>query len=75
MTNAELKREILAAMADLIEYNPDVRFGQLIGNLAVIARDPSPEAVWDMEDDELLLAVRSLTETFERRQAAIVATS
>ena len=60
MTSVELKREILRALADLVEQVPDdLRFGQLIANLADIARGPTPEAVWDMEDAELLEAARS----------------
>ena len=71
MTNSDLKREILQALSDLVEHTPDVRFGQLIANLAVIARGPAPEAVWDMEDDELLAAVKSHIEDFERRHAEV----
>jgi hypothetical protein len=37
---------------------PDMRVGQLIANLAVVARGTDPGAVWDMEDDELLSAVK-----------------
>jgi hypothetical protein len=71
MTNVELKREILRSLADLVEQTPDVRFGQLIANLSVIARGPTPEAVWDMEDDELLEAVKSHIEDHERRHAEV----
>ena len=70
MTNSGLKhRDIPPAfsLSELVEHTPDVRFGQLIANLAVIARGPEPEAVWDMEDDELLRAVRSHIEDYERR--------
>lgn len=71
MTNSELKRDILRALSELVEHAPDVRFGQLVANLAVIARGPTPEAVWDMEDDELLDAIRSHVEDYERRHAGV----
>jgi hypothetical protein len=71
MSNHELKHEILRALADLVEHTPDVRFGQLIANLAVIARGPTPEAVWDMEDAELLEAARSHLEDVERRHSRV----
>ncbi len=71
MTNLGLKQEILQTLSDLIEQIPDVRFGHLIANLAVIAKGPTPEAVWDMEDDELLEAVKSHIEDFERRHAEV----
>ena len=67
MTNVELKQEILQALSELVEHVPDVRFGQLIVNLSCIAREPTPEAVWDIEDDELLAAAESHLEDFRRR--------
>jgi len=72
MTSTESKREILRALSELVEHTPDVRFGQLIANLSVIARGPTPEAVWDMEDDELLEAVKSHIEDYDRRHAGAV---
>ncbi len=71
MTSSELKQDILRALSELVEHTPDVRFGQLIANLAVIARGPSPKSVWDMEDDELLEAVKTHIEDYERRQAGV----
>lgn len=72
MTSTELKHEILRTLSELVEHCPDVRFGQLIVNLSCIARGPTPEAVWDMEDDELLAATRGHLEDYERRHAAVV---
>jgi hypothetical protein len=71
MTNSELKQDILRELSQLVEHCPDIRFGQLIVNLSCIARGPSPEAVWDMEDDELLAATKSHIEDYERRHAGI----
>jgi len=69
MTSKELRRDILRALAELFEHTPDVRFGQLIANLAVIARGPTPEAIWDVEDDELLDAARAHTGDYHSRRA------
>ena len=52
------RREILRLLEKLSEREPEVRFGQLIANLAVVARGAEPSAVWDMEDEELLAAAR-----------------
>jgi hypothetical protein len=71
MTNTELKRDILRVLSELVEHCPDLRFGQLIANLSCIAREPTPEAVWDMEDDELLAAAKSHLEDYLRRHAGI----
>jgi hypothetical protein len=75
MTNSKLKQEILLALSELVEQCPEVRFGQLIVNLSCIARGPIPEAVWDMEDDELLAATKSHLGDYERRHAGIVRSS
>jgi hypothetical protein len=71
MTNSALKQEILRVLSELVEHCPDIRFGQLIVNLSCIARGPTPEAVWDTEDDELLAATKSHLEDYERRHAGI----
>jgi hypothetical protein len=71
MSNPALKRGILNALSELVENTPDLRFGQLIANLPVIARGPTPEAVWDMKDDELLAAIKRHVEDYERRHAGV----
>ena len=70
MTN-ELRQQVLAALEDLSETYPDWRFGQMIANLATIARGPENESVWDMEDEELLTAIRWQLE--QRREALVSA--
>jgi hypothetical protein len=62
------RREILQSLERLSELAPDVRFGQLIANLSYLAIGPTSEAIWDMEDEQLLEAIRQhiadLTERF-----------
>ena len=53
MTERE-RTDLLTGLAELCKRCPEMRFGQLIANLAVVARGTEPGAVWDMEDDELL---------------------
>jgi hypothetical protein len=49
-----------------------MRFGQLIANLAVVARGTEPGAVWEMEDEELLAAVNwQLAELQARRGSGV----
>lgn len=71
MTKIPLKQDILRALANLIEHARDVRFGQLIANLAVIARGPAPEAARDLEDDELLAAIQSHIQDYERHHVEV----
>ena len=53
-------------LAELSRCCPEVRFGQLIANLSYMARGPSNEAIWDVEDDKFLEAARRHLE--ERRK-------
>ncbi len=54
----QVRGEILHVLSELSECCPDVRFGQLIANLSFLAKGPTNEAIWDLEDEELLAAAR-----------------
>lgn len=63
-----VRAELLARLDELSRACPEMRFGQLIANMAVVARGIKPSAVWDMEDEELLAAVNwQLAELAARR--------
>jgi hypothetical protein len=52
----------------LSEACPEYRFGQMIANLAILARGDAEGAVWDMEDDEwIAAALKHLEDWSERR--------
>lgn len=62
------REEVLSRLGELSRVCPEMRFGQLIANLAVVARGTEPGAVWEMEDEELLAAANwQLTELLARR--------
>jgi hypothetical protein len=65
MTNPE-RQDLLRALGELSAAFPAWRFGQMIANLAVVARGATAESIWDVEDDELLAAIRS---QLERRRS------
>ena len=63
MTKAEQTRsELLAALAQLGRLQPNWRLGQTLANLAATAGRLDAGAVWDLEDDEALVAAGSLIE-------------
>ncbi|MCI0362047.1 MAG: hypothetical protein L0211_26490 [Planctomycetaceae bacterium] len=64
------RKQVLEHLVELSELCPDIRFGQLIANLSYQARGLSNESIWDMEDEELLVAVKEQLEMFKARQAA-----
>ena len=50
--------ELMESLAELRRALPSMRLGQLIANMATVARGAVPGAIWDAEDDELLGAIR-----------------
>ncbi len=67
----EMRREVLRSLGRLSELTPDVRFGQLIANLSYLAVGPTNEAIWDMEDEQLLEAIRQHTADLSQRQSSV----
>jgi hypothetical protein len=65
------RREILHLLERLSELAPDVRFGQLIANLSYLAIGPTNEAIWDMEDEQLLEAIRQHIADLSLRQSSV----
>jgi hypothetical protein len=62
-----VREEILRLLPRLSELTPDVRFGQLVANLSYLAVGPTTEAIWDMEDEQLLEAIHQhLTDLADR---------
>jgi len=53
---------------------PEYRFGQLIANLAFLAKGPWDQTLWDLEDDELTAALDQLIDDLSRRQQPVEAT-
>jgi hypothetical protein len=52
------RAELFLELGALNRLCPEMRLGQLIANLAVVARGTEPGAVWEMEDEELWAAVK-----------------
>jgi hypothetical protein len=64
---SQTRRELLEVLRELSEQCPEVRLGQLIANLGTLAKGPTVEAIWDVEDEELLEAARRQLEVFRAR--------
>jgi len=72
MTMTETAREQLISTLDQLNIAcPEMRFGQLIANLATLARGLTAESIWDVEDDELLCAARKQLAYFEDRDVQV----
>jgi hypothetical protein len=62
--------ELMESLAELRRALPSMRLGQLVANLATVARGTVAGAIWDMEDDELLGAIRWQLQQLSSRTAA-----
>ena len=63
-----MRQEILQVLGELSEVVPDVRLGQLLANLSYLARGLSSEAIWNMDDEELLAVAREHLEEWRSRE-------
>jgi hypothetical protein len=70
--NRASRNDLLRILAELGDHAPDLRFGQLICNLAFMARSTGPSDTWDVMDEELLDAARSFLLDLGRRGEATV---
>jgi hypothetical protein len=63
--------QLLRLLAELSEQAPDLRFGQLVANVATLALGAKPEAVWDADDSEMIAAAQRLLENYRSRKAGV----
>ena len=61
------RQEILDRLARLSELAPDMRFGQLIANLAFMAAGPWDQTLWDLEDELLVKTIRQMESDLSQR--------
>jgi hypothetical protein len=52
------RRELLKLLEELSETCPEYRFGQMVLNLAFLARDNGDSMAWHVEDEEFVEAAR-----------------
>ena len=59
------RAEVMRLLAELSETLPGMRFGQLVANLSYLGREFTNEAIWEIEDAELLAAARQMLKDSE----------
>ena len=63
--------EILRLLEQISELEPEVRFGQLVANMAFLAAGPWNETLWDLEDEQLLNALSQHLANQSRQQPQV----
>lgn len=59
-----IRHELSEVLAEIALYAPDWRFGQMVALFSSAVRPSSPQAMWDVEDEELLAAARKQLDYF-----------
>jgi hypothetical protein len=72
-TRKQTRVELLAALAELGRARPEWRLGQTVANIAMTAGRMDAGAVWDLEDEEALAAVRVLLSQYTQAPTAAAA--
>jgi hypothetical protein len=67
------RQEILRHLQGVCELAPDMRFGQIIANLAFLAAGPWDQTLWNLEDEQLLAALQQHLGDLTRRQSTAAA--
>jgi hypothetical protein len=62
------RSELLRLLGELSEEAAELRFGQLVANLATLAHGAKVEAIWDAEDEEFLRAARRLLAHYQQHE-------
>lgn len=65
------RKELMRVLERLSETYPEMRLGQLVANLSYLAKEPSNEAIWDVEDAELIAAARQMLEQRNSPSASV----
>ena len=73
-SSEQTRRELFAALSQLSHIRPEWRLGQALANLAMTAGRLDAGGVWDLEDEEALVAAKILIEQYSG-VASIVAES
>ncbi len=66
------RNELLGLLSELSQEAGELRFGQLVTNLATLALGAKVEAIWDAEDEELVGAARRLLAHYQQRKEGVI---
>ncbi len=66
-----IRQEILEELARLSALAPELRLGQMVANSAFLAAGPWDQTLWDLEDEQLLAALKQQVADFSNRQAIV----
>lgn len=69
--NTELSQTVLTRLTELRALCPDMRIGQIVATLGLLAEDDPGRSLWDVEDDELLAVIERFRHDLQRREQSV----
>jgi len=69
MTATTTSVEILQRIGEVHPMCPDMRFGQLMMTLDILADDMFDRNLWDVEDDQLIAVIERFRQDLVRRES------
>jgi hypothetical protein len=67
MTVAEMQAKLLCRLDEVHRLCPDMRLGQLLATVGMLAEDATGRSLWDVEDDDLAAAIERFGADLSRR--------
>ncbi|MBI3411443.1 MAG: hypothetical protein HY040_24205 [Planctomycetes bacterium] len=69
MTTADLLQRILEQLGHVGARCPELRFGQLIATIGMLAEDATGHSLWDVEDADFVAALERFAGDMARRES------
>ena len=69
MTTVDLLDHILGKLEGVRAQCPELRFGQLIATIGMLAEDETGHSLWDVEDADLATALNRFAADMSRRES------
>ncbi len=69
MTATQIMPGLFQRLEELRQLCPDMRLGQLIATIGLLAEDATGRGLWDIEDDEFASALERFASDMARRDS------
>lgn len=66
MTTAKLEDRLLERLSQVRSLRPELRFGQMVAMIGLLAEDETGHSLWDVEDVDFAAALERLTNDLTR---------
>jgi hypothetical protein len=69
MNGTDVTAKLLEGLAEVRARCPEMRFGQMLATIGLLAEDETGHSLWDVEDTEFAAALARFAADLARREA------